>query len=64
MTVVRMMIDRRDTANTAIRAELLHSLQMHLFSLFSENEVGCLRDVAEPEMNIAEMLTTKTATVP
>ena len=49
MTVVRMMIDRTDTANTAIRAELLHSLQMHLFSLFSENEVGCLGDVAEPE---------------
>ena len=53
MTVVRVIISRIDTADTATTVQLLHSLQVQSFSLSPGAEVNCRScGATEPAMNI------------
>ena len=52
MTVMRVTINRTDTADTAITAELLISLHVQSFSLSPGTEVDCSGgDVMETEVD-------------
>ena len=55
--MVRVTISRRDTADTAIIAELLLSLHVQSFSLCPVTEVDCSgSDVAEAEVENARYI--------